>query len=116
VRNGVSAWAAVIALACATTIEARQTPAARRVVAIGCVSVSPGDTAPPPARFILTDTRGPEPATYRLDGDPAKLNVAVGQTVEVAGTLSSGASATAAPLLKVQSITRIAATCRAKQK
>jgi hypothetical protein len=93
-------------------------PAQRRFVVIGCLSRE----ARPPAStrgsaggsvFTLTDPRGDKPSVYRLDGDPASLELQVGHTVEATGTLSRAGASNAAPfVLKVEKLTWIATTCR----
>jgi hypothetical protein len=92
---------------------------ARRFVAIGCISrEAAGSTAAnrgsaAGARFIITDTRGGRghEAAYRLDGDQKLLEIHVGHTLEIAGTISS-AGATALPVLKVDSLTYISTSCQ----
>ena len=54
---------------------------------------------------------------YRLDGDASKLKIHVGHTLEVLGSLSPGSStardpSARAPVLKVEKIVWIAASCR----
>jgi hypothetical protein len=56
----------------------------------------------------------PIASSYRLDAADSKLSPHVGHKVEISGTLdsaSSGASAAAAPKLKVDNVKMIAATC-----
>lgn len=121
-RTVAALCALVVALACATAVHAQPGPLEGRYVALGCVSAPRPDAAPRPAApFILTDTRGETPTIYRLEGDAEKLKFAVGQTVEVAGSLSPGVKSAsdpiaAAPLMKVQAIKRIATTCRDPKK
>jgi hypothetical protein len=109
---------AVVGIASQVAGQAPQSPpagstAAARFVVIGCVSRS-GTSGP----FVLTDTRGDQPVAYRLEGEASKLDLHVGHTVEVAGTLSAAAAAgrgtkadTPAAVLKIQSLTWIAKSC-----
>jgi hypothetical protein len=86
-------------------------PRSQRFVAIGCVGLAG-------SQFTLTDSRGETPTLYRLDGDASRLKIHVGHLLEVAGTLTPGAttgSATArAPALKVATMIWIAKTCPKK--
>jgi hypothetical protein len=114
--------ALIAAIGIASQVVPGQTPpqraaagssAATRFVVIGCVSRN-GSSGP----FVLTDTRGDQPVAYRLDGDASKLDLHVGHTLEVAGTLSpaaatgrGGSAPAPAAVLKVQSLTWIAKSC-----
>ena len=89
---------------------------------IGCISrETEGSTAAnrgaaTGARFIITDTRGPAASVYRLDGDQSQLNVHVGHTLEIAGSVTAGSGAgrgsADAPVVKVQSLTYISTSCQ----
>jgi len=82
---------------------------APRYVAIGCVSRQ-GTAASP--RYVITDTRGGSPTTYRLDGDAAELARHVGHTVEVSGPIvQPRPGATGPSVLKVGSLVWIASSC-----
>jgi hypothetical protein len=129
--------AASAAIVCAATIglsatqTAPQNPgqasATRKYVVIGCLSregpstPSAGSAAPARPTFIITDTRGDSPATYRLDGDAEQVGLHVGHTVEIAGPIATGPGARgggnaspAVPTLTVQSLTYISTTCAKK--
>jgi hypothetical protein len=92
---------------------------AQRFSVIGCVerSTTPaggGGGASAPS-FTITDVRGEKPA-YRLDGDVKQLDIHVGHTVELRGSLSaasatSGSSTSRLPVLKVESLVWIAPRC-----
>ena len=84
----------------------RATAGSANAIVIGCVSRQ-GEGAS--STFIITDARPKPPAPYRLDGDADLLRMHVGHTLEIGG-LVSGAT-TAAPTLKVQSLTYISPTC-----
>ena len=124
---------ALSAIACTATIGLwAQTPTPQRpqsnagdttrFVVIGCVSG--GSQGSPAAnrtvasspRFLITDTRGDPPLVYRLDGDASTLQLHVGHTLEISGTLSAPSPAdagpNAAPVMKVGSLTWIATSCR----
>lgn len=75
-------------------------------IVIGCVSRQ-GEGAS--SAFIITDARPKPPAKYRLDGDGDLLRMHVGHTLEIGGPVSD--ATTAAPMLKVQSLTYISPTC-----
>ena len=129
-----NAWScAIVAIACAATVglgahaaaPQRSAPGsenARRFVVIGCMSSeTQGSTAAnrggaAGTRFIITDTRGPAASVYRLDGDQSQLAIHVGHTLEIAGSVSAGASAgrgnANAPVLKVESLTYISKSCQ----
>ena len=88
---------------------------ARRYVAIGCISREGTAAAP---RYVLTDSRGNSPTTYRLTGDAALLAQHVGHSVEVTGSLASPAPAgreAAAPTLKADGIVWLSTTCTPKK-
>jgi hypothetical protein len=129
-----NAWSrAIVAIACTATVglvaqtapPQRSAPSsgrATRFVVIGCISREPqgstasnrgGATAP---RFIITDTRAPVAAVYSLDGDQSQLDIHVGHTLEIAGSISAGSSAgrgnANAPVLKVESLTYISKSCQ----
>jgi hypothetical protein len=122
---------ALVVLSCvaatlAATAYAQAPPAAEpRFTAIGCVSAQPtapaarGSAATP--QFIITDVRAETPLVYRLTGDAAALKARVGQTVEVSGPVTPGSRTSkapnaSAPLMKVEKITWLAATCRQAKK
>jgi hypothetical protein len=115
------AWLyAIGTIACTASLWAQtSTQQTRRFVAIGCISrETPGSAAAnrgaaAGARFIITDTRGGRghEAAYRLDGDQKQLEIYVGHTLEIAGTISS-AGAPALPVLKVESLTHISTSCQ----
>src|ERR1700687_3386546 len=129
-----NAWSCAIgAIACAATVglvertataqrSAPSSGSARRSVVIGCISrETEGSTAAnrgaaTGARFIITDTRGPAASVYRLDGDQSQLNVHVGHTLEIAGSVTAGSGAgrgsADAPVVKVQSLTYISTSCQ----
>jgi len=116
------AAAAVLAAAAvphAQTTPAQAAAAARRFVALGCVSreasssgAGRAGSAAAPA-FILTDTRGTSPETYRLDGDEKLLTFHVGHTVEVSGSLTPVASDPSGKtfVMKVAQLTYISPSC-----
>ncbi len=79
----------------------------RRFVAIGCVTREGPASTP---RFILTDSRGDRPTTFRLRGNAEELARHVGHRIEAAGTL--GPAAGAQPTLTVTSVVWLASTCR----
>ena len=118
----VAALYALGVLAYAGAVQAQTAPATGRFVVIGCVSAPAAlaavpDAAAGPSRFVITDTRGEEPTMYRLDGDASKLKIHVGHTLEVLGSLSPGSStardpSARAPVLKVEKIVWLAASCR----
>lgn len=120
------ALCALGALAVAGALEAQTQRAAGRYVVIGCVSApattaAVSDATAGPSRFVITDTRGDKPAVYRLQGDASKLKVHVGHTLEITGSLSAAPAGTGdpiagAPVLDVQKIVWIAATCRDRKK
>lgn len=85
-------------------------PAARRFVAIGCISREGTAAAP---RYVITDTRGDTPAVYRLEGDRTTIERHVGHRVEVAGPLEPAATAGPAArlTLRVTSLVWLATTC-----
>jgi hypothetical protein len=124
---GVIACAATVGLVAQTATAQRSEPSsgsARRFVVIGCISSetqSSGSTTPSRGgaagtRFIITDTRAPVASVYRLDGDQGQLDIHVGHTLEIAGSISAGSSAgrgnANAPVLKVESLTYISKTCQ----
>jgi hypothetical protein len=94
-----------------------ETTPARHFVAIGCISrETPGSAAANRgaaggATFILTDTRGGRghESAYRLDGDQKQLEIHVGHTLEIAGSISSAGSTS---VLKVESLKYISASCQ----
>jgi hypothetical protein len=127
--------AASAAIVCAATIGLSATQTAPqnpgqastpKYVVIGCISregqstPSAGSAAAARPAFIITDTRGDSPATYRLDGDAEQLALHVGHTVEIAGPITTGPGArggdarAAVPTLKAQSLTYISTTCLKK--
>jgi hypothetical protein len=62
---------------------------------------------------VLTDPRGDKPSIFRLEADEKQLDLHVGHTMEVAGTLSRGTTPSGETLvLKVDRVTCIASTCR----
>ena len=81
-----------------------QTAAPQRYVVIGCVSQDAAKA------FIITDSRRDPPAVYRLDGDAKLLPTLIGQTVEVAGPITPGATKQP-PTIKAATLTRISTTC-----
>ena len=105
------------ALASAQGRSAQPSPAsgARRYVAIGCISRQGTAAAP---RYMLTDSRGDSPATYRLTGDATLLAQHIGHSVEVAGSLESPAPAgrgAATRGLKAEAIVWLSTTCTPKK-
>lgn len=90
--------------------------ATRDYVAIGCVSA--GAARAPDARtFVITDVRAKD-LRYRLEGDPAVLELHVGHTVELTGTIATAANASsgagdgaALPTLKVKRLIYISTSC-----
>jgi hypothetical protein len=115
----VSTFAIAATVCAATAARAAQAPPAkpapstgdRRYVVIGCLSrqaPSGGGSTP---TYIITDTRGPKPQMYRLDGDASALQTHVGHYMEAAGALSAAAGASANPTMKVSSLVYISKTC-----
>jgi hypothetical protein len=78
--------------------------AARDYVATGCLSAEA-----PRGTFVITDSRA-KTLRYRLEGDRALLELHVGHTVEVSGTISKGESAQL-PTLNVKSLIYISSSC-----
>jgi hypothetical protein len=130
--SGLQAAIGAIVGAITVGLSAEQTAApqnpgvaspARNHVVIGCISrerqsTTPDGDAAGATAFIITDTRGKPPLTYRLDGDAVQLRAHVGHTLEIAGPIVptssalGGANAGApVPTLKVQSLTYISMTC-----
>jgi hypothetical protein len=129
-----NAWLyAIGAIACAATVglvartatsqsSAQSSGSTRRFVVIGCISrETQGSTTPNRGgangtRFIITDTRGSAPTVYRLEGDQSQLDLHVGHTMEIAGSIAAGSNAgrgnANAPVVKVQSLTYISKTCQ----
>ena len=92
----------------------------RRYVVIGCIAreaqpaaaAGRGSSA---ARFTITDKRSDKPTTYRLQGDAKELDLHVGHTMEVAGTLAPPTGAgrgSTALVLNVASLTWISTSCQ----
>ena len=112
VAFGLTVGLLALAAGQAATAQAPLGATTGRFVAIGCVSRQ-GTTAPP--RYVLTDSRGESPTTYRLNGDAALLAQHVGHLVEAAGPLTAPAptarGTNAAPTLKVDSLVWLASTC-----
>jgi hypothetical protein len=86
-------------------------PPQQRYIVTGCVSRA-GNA------FVITDPRGDAPTVYRIEGDRAKLELHVGQTLQITGPLeripeASGAKAPNAPTytIKVEKITYVSKTC-----
>jgi hypothetical protein len=79
-----------------------------RYGAIGCLTRQGTAVAP---RYVITDTRGPSPTVYRLDGDRSLLERHVGHTIEVSGTLTPVAGSSR-HTMKVSSLVWIASSCR----
>jgi hypothetical protein len=122
---GLIVCEAAMAGAALQTSSASQNPntrssGAQRFSVIGCVERSTstpaggGGGASAPS-FTITDVRGEKPA-FRLDGDVKQLDIHVGHTAELRGSLSAasatGASSTSRlPVLKVESLVWIASRC-----
>ena len=127
------AYVSALAMACAATIGVWAQPArsntsppnTNRFVILGCVSRAAASatagrgrgTAGAP-RFLLTDTKSDPLTVYQLEGDASQLDLHVGHTMEIAGSLSASGGAAAgrgqkpSPLtLKVASLTWISTTC-----
>ena len=98
-------WLFALAALFLSTAAMAQTPAPRRYVVIGCISIEAGT----PPTFILTDSRGEKPAKYRLDGDSQQLRIHVGHLLEIAGPISSDRPL---PIVKVQSLTSLSPRCQ----
>lgn len=81
-----------------------QTPAPRRDVVIGCVSVEAGT----PPTFAIRDIRSEKPLKYKLDGDSQQLRIHAGHLVEIAGPMSSDRPL---PAVKVQSLIYLSPRC-----
>ena len=96
--------AVVLGLGCAGAGLYAQTSAPQRFVVIGCVSQDATKA------FLITDSRRDPPAVYRLDGDVKLLPTLIGQTVEVSGPITPGASKQP-PTIKAASLTRISTSC-----
>jgi hypothetical protein len=122
---GAVVCAATVGLAAQTATAQRSAPSSegtRRFVVIGCISretqgsaaANRGAAADP--RFVITDSRGPAPVSFRLDGAQSQLDIHVGHTLEIAGSISGGSSAGGgnanAPVLKVDSLTYISRSCQ----
>ena len=99
---------AIGTIACTASLWAQTSTPTRHFVAIGCVSREMSGS--PGARFILTDTRGGRghESAYRLDGDQKQLEIHVGHTLEIAGSISAGSP----PVLKVDSLKYISTSCQ----
>lgn len=111
-----------IGVAASASAAAQTATPGGRFVTIGCISTPSTGTAaaPGPSALVLTDTRGERPLVYRLEGDADKLKLHVGHTVEIAGQIRPAAGETndpiaGAPVMKVEKLTWIATTCRAKK-
>lgn len=98
-------WLLALAAIVLSTAAMAQTPAPRRYVAIGCVSLEAGTTP----TFILTDSRGEKPSKFKLDGDSQQLRMHVGHLLEIAGPISSDRPV---PVVKVQSLTYLSPRCQ----
>jgi len=110
--------AATAAVLVAAAVPHAQTPAqaaaaARRFVALGCVTREGSSRGAAAPAFILTDTRGTSPEIYRLDGDEKLLTFHVGHTVEVSGSLTPVASDPTGKtfVMKVAQLTYISTSC-----
>jgi hypothetical protein len=90
------------------TASREAAPEVQRYVAIGCVSKAGTAAAP---RYLITDKRGDQPETYRLQGDAAVLEQHVGHTLEVSGPITTPASGTTPATLKVDSLVWLASSC-----
>ena len=118
------------------TTRAQQPPAtAAKVTIAGCVQAAPAappaggaPAAPAASKFDLANAKvvssAPVGTTeaastamrYRLEGDEKTISPHLNHQVEITGTLSpatatSGATATAAPTLKMESLKMVAAIC-----
>ena len=117
--------------------ETKSTPASGSLTVTGCVErKAEGSSATPGAvgtaggaggsGFILTkvtkptgtagsSSAGPVASSYRLEADDSKLSTHVGHKVEIMGTLDRSASSAGkdsdAPMLKVDNVKMIAASC-----
>ena len=117
-----------------TRAEQPATTQAAKVMIAGCIQSAPpaapaAGAAPAPAaaaKFDLANAKvvssGPVGTTgaaptamrYRLEGDEKTISTHLNHQVEITGTLSPATAAgttTAAPMLKVESVKMVAATC-----
>ena len=120
-----------------TRAEAPAPTQAAKVMIAGCIQTAPpaapaAGAAPAPAaaaKFDLANAKvvssGPVGTTgaaptamrYRLEGDDKTISFHVNQQVEITGTVSPATATgpagttTAAPMLKVESVKMVAATC-----
>jgi hypothetical protein len=97
------------AMAQTTTTRRAAGVSSGRFVAIGCLTKQGTGAA---VRYLLTDRRGDAPTTYRLQGDRAQLEPQVDHTVEAAGPLSPPPAGSRQYVLRVNSLTWLASSCK----
>ena len=117
----------------ATRAEQPTTAQAGKVMIAGCIQAAPpaapgaggAPAAPAASRFDLANAKvvssGPVGTTggaatamrYRLEGDEKTISPHVNHQVEITGTVSPASATTgaAAPMLKVDTVKMVAATC-----
>jgi hypothetical protein len=95
------------------------TGSTQRFTVIGCVAreAQSGTAAGrgAAARYTITDRRGDRPTAYRLQGDAKELDLHVGHTMEVSGTLAPSAAAGRggeALVVNVSSMIWVSTTCQ----